>query len=234
LELAKIYAQRGDRLLLVGRRPHSDLDSDFFTVERYIHADLDQPDAAERIAAHMDAYGVTTLDRLIHNAGTGYYGRVAEQTPDNITAVVDVNFAAPVAITHRLLPHLKAAHGRVVFISSVVSSVPTADYAVYTATKAALDGFAYNLRIEHGDEITVQVMHPGATRTDMHRKIGITPADMDTSKFPLPEDVAAQIAAAVDRDARKAVIGGTNKVLHWAGEHAAWILDPLMKRSAAK
>ncbi|MEL6270306.1 MAG: SDR family NAD(P)-dependent oxidoreductase [Chloroflexota bacterium] len=233
LELAKIYAQRGDRLLLVGRKPVSELD-DFFTPDRYIQVDLGQPHPEDAIAAHMDAHGITQLDWLIHNAGTGYYGRVAEQSPENILTNISVNMGAPVAITHRLLPQLKAARGRVVFVSSVVSTVPTADYAVYTATKAALDGFAYNLRIELGDEVTVQVMHPGATRTDMHRKIGITPADMDTSKFPPADEVAAQIASAIDNNAKKAVIGGTNRLLHWAGEHAAWILDPLMKRSAAK
>jgi short-subunit dehydrogenase len=118
----------------------------------------------------------------------------------------------------------------VVFISSVVSSLPAPEYAVYAATKAALDSFAYNLRIELGDEVAVQLIHPGATRTDMHRKAGIPPERMDTSKFPPPEQVAAQIADAIERGKPQVAIGATNKLMRWAGRNAAKLVDTVMMR----
>lgn len=228
LALAQHYHARGDRLVLVGRRDPADLNTELFTPESYCRADLAQADAAETVQAFVAEQGITSIDRLIHNAGLGYFGEIPDQPPENIETLTAVNLRAPVALTHALLPYLTG--GKVVFISSVVSSLPAPEYAVYAATKAALDGFAYNLHIELGDEVTVQLIHPGATRTDMHRKAGIPPERMDTSKFPPPEQVAEQIAGAIERGKPQVAIGATNKLMRWAGRHAAKLVDTVMMR----
>lgn len=234
LALARLYAARGHTLLLLGRKAPADLDSAFFTPARYIQADLAQPQPEATVTAQLAERGITQLDMLVHNAGVGYYGTVAAQDPANIEALVATNVSAPIALTHALLPQLRAAAGRIVFISSVATALPTADYAVYTASKAALDGFANNLRLELGDAVRVQLLHPGATRTDMHRKIGITPEVMDTSKFTPPEVVAEQIAAAIAANSPQRALGFSNQVLRWAGIHAAGLIDGMMKRSASR
>ncbi|MEL6309418.1 MAG: SDR family NAD(P)-dependent oxidoreductase [Chloroflexota bacterium] len=230
--LAHIYAHQGHRLVLVGRRDRSELDQDFFTLENYCQVDLADASAAETITAFMDEQELPSVDILIHNAGLGYYGDIAQQDPANITTLVDVNLRAPIALTHALLPHLKRVGGKIVLISSVVANLPAPDYAVYAATKAALDEFGDNLRIElERDNVSVQIIHPGATRTDMHRKSGITAQDMDTSKFPSAEAVATDIATAIQSDSPEATIGKANQVMRWAGKHAAGLIDFALKQT---
>lgn len=224
--LAHIYAHQGHRLVLIGRRDLSDLDASFFTPENYCQVDLADRNAAQTVSAFLEQQGIRTVERLIHNAGLGYFGEIATQDPANITTLVDVNLRAPVALTHALLPQVKRGKGKIVLISSVVATLPAPDYAVYAATKAALDEFGANLRIELArDDVQVQVIHPGATRTDMHRKAGITQADMDTSKFPSAETVATDIAEVIESDADEATIGVTNKMMRWAGKHLAGLID---------
>lgn len=232
LALAKYYHQQGAQLILHGRRALDDLSDPIFNPDTYIQADLAHPDAAPRIVAWLDAHAITTLDVLIHNAGAGFFGELAAQSPENIAMIVDVNLRAPVAITHALLPRL--AGGKLVFVSSVVTALPTPDYTIYTATKAALDAFANNLRIELGDRVDVKILHPGATRTGMHRKIGVPDGRMDTSKFATPEETARGMAQVIAGRRSRASIGLTNVFLRFIGTHFAYFVDRAMIRAAKK
>jgi short-subunit dehydrogenase len=129
-----------------------------------------------------------------------------------------------------LLPLLPRPGGKVVFISSVVSALACPDYAVYGATKAALDGLARNLRLELRDEIAVQVIHPGATRTGMHAKSGLSRQQMNWDKFPPAEQVAGQIAAAIDRNRSAVTIGLGNRVLQLSGRYFGGLVDAALRR----
>lgn len=221
LELARIYVGRGARVLALGRRSYADLENPPVGPRDYIQADLARPDAGLAIAGWLRTRRIDALDLLVHNAGTGYHGRPAAQAPDNIDQLLTVNLWAPVELTHALLPWLRNAHGRLVFISSVAAGLPGPDYAVYTATKAGLEGFARALRVELAGDVAVQVIRPGATRTGMHAKLGLTTADMDWTRFPSAAAVAAKISAAMDGPARTRTIGTGNGLLHAAGTYAA-------------
>ncbi len=231
LALARRYRAQGSVVLMVGRRPPSALDPAFFTLESYCQADLALPDAPQRVVAWLDAQGIPALDLLIHNAGLGYVGDLGSQDPDNLRALVDVNLWAPIALSHALFPRLQRAQARCVFISSVAADLPGPRYAVYTATKAALDGFARNWRAElraDGSGVTVQVIHPGAVRTAMHAKSGADPAALGWERFPPPEDVAAAIEAAILRSPRDATIGAANRLARSAGRSVPGVVDRLV------
>lgn len=234
LELANLYTQQNHRVLRVGRKSLADLEHLNLSPDDYIQTDLAQPEAAQQVSDFLAQHNITQIDQLILNAGIGYYGRIEDQSAENIAEVTAVNLRAPIALTYHLLPLLKTSKGRVVFISSVAAALPTADYTVYAATKAALDGFAKNLRIELGDAARVQVIHPGATQTDMHRKVGITPDVMDTSKFPSAESVSRKIAGAIKSNAYQTTIGFSNKMLRLAGTQSPRLIDSLMKGSASQ
>jgi len=215
LALARRYHEAGARLILVGRRPLDALDDPLFTPEIYCQADLSLPDCADHITAWLDAQGVKRLDLLINNAGAGFVGGIAEQTPENIRMLEAVNLRAPMAITHQLLPLVEAAGGKLVFIGSVAAVIPTPDYAVYTATKAALDAFIRNLRIELAamdSPARVQMIHPGATHTGIHAKSGAPVERMNPAKFPPAEQVAAQIDDLIRGGRRLAAPGFTNNL----------------------
>jgi short-subunit dehydrogenase len=230
LALAGHYSARGARLLLVGRRPAVGLDPQLFGAASYCRVDLAQPFAAPLVAEFLRRRAVDRLDLLIHNAGIGAYGPVVEQLPEQIDALLDINLRAPIALTHALMPLLVATRGRAVFIGSVASALPVPDYAVYGATKAALEGFARSLRVELAGRVGVQVIHPGATRTGMHAKIGAPLEQMGWRRFPPAERVAAEIMRAIDDGAAVATIGGGNRLLRFAGRHLSGVVDELVGR----
>lgn len=218
LALARLYHQQQVRLILVGRRPLAALQEgaaapDLFTPDRYCQVDLAQPDCATVVAAFLTAQGIDRLDVLINNAAGAYSGRLQDQPAASIQTLVDVNLWAPLALTHSLLPQLERAQGKVVFISSVVSAVPTPNIVVYGATKAGLDGLARSLRLELEGRVAVQVVHPGGTRTGIFAKSG---DKMQVRRAESPEQVAAQIAQAVEGHEPAVNIGrGVGSVRFW-------------------
>lgn len=218
LALARRYAARGDRLILTGRRPLAELDQAFFTPTRYCSADLAAPlEAAARLLQFLEARGVTRLDLLIHNAGVGGYGPPSAEAPEVTGGMVAVNVQAPIAITHSLLPQVLAAHGGIVLISSVATALPTPQFACYTASKSALEGFARSLRVELRGRARVQVIRPGATRTGMHAKSGAVAAGLRTGRFPPADRVAERIARAIEAGRPEATIGTLNRLVSWVG-----------------
>ncbi len=231
LALAQQYAAANHRLVLVGRRPFRPHPDPIFTPQTYCQADLSQPDAADIVASWLETQGINTLDLLIHNAGSGYFGPLAAQPLDQIDELLTVNLHSPIALTHRLFPWLKQARGQVVFVSSVATAVPTPEYAVYGASKMALEGFARSLRIEWQGQVTVQTIRPGATRTGMHQKIGLTRAEMNWDKFPAAETVARQIIRAIAKKRPSTTIGLGNQLLRFAGRNGRILLDPLLRKT---
>ncbi|MBW7883343.1 MAG: SDR family NAD(P)-dependent oxidoreductase [Caldilineaceae bacterium] len=233
LALSQLYAQRGERLVLVGRRPLEELDRRLFTLATYCRVDLSHPDCAEAIAAWLDARGIAALDLVIHNAGLGYVGAIAAQPEDNLRALVDVNLWAPITLTHRLYERVRAAQGRFVFISSVAAAIPAPDYAIYSATKAALDGFVHNWRTElraAQSGVTAQLIHLGATRTNMHAKSGADPAALGWERFPPPAEIARKIAKTIAGPAAPATIGLGNRLVYWTGRKVPQLMDRLAPR----
>ncbi|MCC6603557.1 MAG: SDR family NAD(P)-dependent oxidoreductase [Anaerolineae bacterium] len=232
LALAQQYTLAKHQLILVGRRPFPPHPDPMFTPQTYCQADLAQPDAADTIAHWLENQGIHTLDLLIHNAGTGYFGALAAQPLDQIDELLTANLHSPIAITHRLFPWLQKARGQVVFVSSVATAVPTPEYAVYGASKLALEGFARSLRVEWQGQVTVQTIRPGATRTGMHQKIGLTQAQMNWEKFAPAEKVARQIIRAIEQKRPSATIGLGNQLLRFVGRNGRVLLDPLLRRRA--
>ncbi|MFO7634382.1 MAG: SDR family NAD(P)-dependent oxidoreductase [Caldilinea sp.] len=230
LALAQRYRRQGSRVLLLGRRPPDTLDPTFFTEESYCRVDLAQPDAHQIVVDWLKRHDITALDLVIHNAGVGYVGDVASQSDASIMALVNVNLWAPIALSHALFPFVQRNQGRFVYISSVAADLPAPTYAVYTATKAALDGFARNWRAElqtEGSGVTVQIIHPGAVRTAMHAKSGADPAALGWDRFPTPEQTAVAIEEALLRSTTDATIGGVNRLVRWGGRNLPELVDAL-------
>ncbi|MEZ4664265.1 MAG: SDR family NAD(P)-dependent oxidoreductase [Caldilineaceae bacterium] len=241
LALARLWARQGwrnrsARLILVGRKALADLDSAFFYIDNYCRVDLSQPDASAQVAHWLDAHKISQLDLLVHNAGQGYVGHTGAQSADNVRQLTMVNLETPIALTHRLLDRVAAAPGKIVFISSVAAALPGPDYAVYAATKAALNGFVRNLRIEltatpATREVEVQLMLPGAVNTGMHAKSGATLERMNWNRFPPADQVAAQIAAATAGQRATVTIGNLNRLVRFAGQNGSPLVDSVMRRT---
>lgn len=223
--LAKIYQSRGDRLILVGRRALDTLNDALYTKNTYCRTDLSQDKCANRVCTFLNAQKIDSIDLAIQNAGTGYYGTIAEQSAESIREIAAVNLMAPLRLTHALMPYLKKANGKLVLIGSITHAFPCPDYAVYAASKEALNTLGRNLQIE-GD-INVQIIHPGATRTGLHRKIGID--NEKTKKFPSAERVAQKITQAIDGRRFVATIGWKNAWARFLGRYCEGMVNAMVR-----
>jgi len=163
-----------------------------------IQADSADPAAIKRsVDAAAEALG--GLDILVNNAGVALYGAIADIAVGDIDALLDVNVRAPILAAQAAIPYLKAG-GRIITIGSAGAERIVGDTGtVYYMTKSALHSFTRGLARELGPrDITVNLVQPGSTNTDMN------PADGEYSDFqralmPLgrygePEDVAAVVA----------------------------------------
>ncbi len=231
LALARQYQQQGARLILIGRRPIELLDNTFFAPDCYCQADLANLDSAKQISFWLHENRVAHLDLVIHNAAVGYVGPVETQGEENIRQLVNVNLRAPIMLSHALYPLVERAAGKFVFVSSVVAGLPGPGYAVYTATKAALDSFVRNWQIElraDRSPVRAQIIRPGATRTNMHEKSGADLQRLGWDRFPTPDAIAQQIVHATVANYRATTLGLPNAMLYTAGRRFPALIDRLV------
>ncbi|MEP2944560.1 MAG: SDR family NAD(P)-dependent oxidoreductase [Hyphomicrobiales bacterium] len=194
LELAKILAKAGAKILVIGRRAKA---TATFPEGCYYHqADLSKAESPAQIAAHIRAIGWESLDHLIHNAGMGYVGDIDAQKPDNIESMIEANLKSPLALSQLLFPLLERSKGSVCFVGSTVKGRATPQFAVYTATKTGMADLARNLATEWSGRVSVQEVHPGPTRTHFHAKAGFDNPPM-ISLFMTPQEVAKGIYASL-------------------------------------
>ena len=223
--LAEIYRARNERLVLVGRRPLDSLSGGLFSEETYCEADLCEADCADQVCSFLRSRKIDALDLAIQNAATGYCGSVASQTEAGIRSIVAVNLLGPLRLTHALEPYVNNAGGKHVLIGSIAHAFPCPEFAVYAATKEALDVFGRNLRVE-GD-VAVQVIHPGATQTGIHRKSGWQ--EENASAYPPAERVARRIARAIEGRGSVVTIGLRNRMLRFCGRYCGRAIEALMR-----
>jgi 3-oxoacyl-[acyl-carrier protein] reductase len=109
------------------------------------------------------------IDVLINNAGVARDGILGLFSDDDVDAVVDLNLKGTIYMTRLVSRRMLArGHGSIVNISSIVGRSGYRGLAVYSATKAALDGLTRAMARELGSRgITVNGIAPGYLRTEM-------------------------------------------------------------------
>jgi NAD(P)-dependent dehydrogenase (short-subunit alcohol dehydrogenase family) len=144
---------------------------------------LDITDQAH-LAALADALP-DRLDALVNNAAFGLLGPVEGLTTDDLRNQFEVNLVGQVGLTQAVLPRLRVAAGRIVFISSVGGRSVIPMEGAYCASKAALEAVADALRVELRPwNISVSVIEPGPTDTERWREVGTMIDDMESRLAP--------------------------------------------------
>ncbi|MEN3292445.1 MAG: hypothetical protein V7642_1698 [Burkholderiales bacterium] len=138
---------------------------------RLTHFTANVADAALAAAAvqHcVDEYG--GLDLLVNNAAMRNYSAVANATPDEWQAMVNVNLIGAANYCRAALPLLRrSGHGSIVNVSSCYAVTGRKGMGIYDATKAgqlALTRTLAHEEAEHG--VRVNAVCPGSTLTDFH------------------------------------------------------------------
>ncbi len=164
-ELARLFAKRGDDLILVARRADrlEALAAELGPRACFIVADLTDPAAPEALFAQTGP-----VDVLVNNAGFGATGRVAEIALQRQVDMVQVNITALTALTRLYLPAMiERKRGRILNVASTAAFQPGPGLTVYCATKAYVLSFSEALHAElTGTGVTVTCLCPGATTTE--------------------------------------------------------------------
>lgn len=163
----ELFSKRTIRPVFIGRRDLTHVD-EIFNEDNYLQMNLAYPNTTGNDILKFLGLG-GHIDMLIHNAAVGYYGQWEMESARDFDCMFQVNLVSPIVITRTLAPALSG--GKVVFVSSVVSDLPTPKYAAYTATKAGLTGFAKSFALEVEGEIEVLTVFPGAMKTGFHEKM---------------------------------------------------------------
>ncbi len=208
LAAAKAFAAAGTRTIITGRnearlaaaaRQTSGID--------YIVADASsEADAQRTIDTAIQRWG--RLDVLVNNAGAGAILPLAQASASHIAALFATNVIGPSLLTRAALPHLKAAGGTIINISSTFGHKAAAGLSHYAASKAALEHMTRCWALElAADGIRVNAVAAGPTETRfLEERMKLTPEQIETVKaderarIPMgrrgePEDVAPWIVS---------------------------------------
>jgi NAD(P)-dependent dehydrogenase (short-subunit alcohol dehydrogenase family) len=161
LETARHFHSQGWSVLATMRTPRADVLPESERL-RVLPLDVTNPDS---IAAALEASG--PIDVLVNNAGIGTIGAF-EATPMAIARdVFETNTFGVMAMTQAVLPHMRERRSGV--LVNVTSSVTLARMplaAVYTASKAAIEGFTASLALELQDfNVGAKLVEPGYAPT---------------------------------------------------------------------
>jgi 3-oxoacyl-[acyl-carrier protein] reductase len=162
------------------------------------------------------------LDVLVNNAGVGFVGPLSDTALADVDRVLAVNVRGVFAVTQAAAGHLGEG-GRVITIGSCVTDrVPGPGMALYATSKAALVGLTKALARELGPRgITVNLVHPGPTDTDMNPADGPYAADQRALTAFDRYGQASEVASAVSYLAAPASAYVTATTLSVDGGHAA-------------
>jgi NAD(P)-dependent dehydrogenase (short-subunit alcohol dehydrogenase family) len=134
--------------------------------------DVTDPAAIEACIAGVVAdHG--SLDALVNNAGAGYVGTIEHVSMEDMRRVMEVNFFSVVGMTKAAMPHLRAAGGKVITVSSVGGAVGQPFNEAYCAAKFAVEGFLESLAPVAGAVgVGVSIVEPGPVTTEFVNNVG--------------------------------------------------------------
>jgi NAD(P)-dependent dehydrogenase (short-subunit alcohol dehydrogenase family) len=179
LAAAVLLAERGWRVVATVRRPEQVAVVTAAAAEAGMAVDVRELDvtradqAAAVIAQVAEAYG--RLDAVVNNAGVGHQGTLETDGLDELRRVMEVNFFGVAAVSHAALPHLRAARGRLVAVTSVAGAVGQPFNDAYCAAKHAVEGLYESLAPTLGElGVRVSIVQPGPIATDFGGKAAAT------------------------------------------------------------
>jgi short-subunit dehydrogenase len=169
-----------------------------------VQVDLAEPHGVEELHRSIDR----PVDALALNAGIGAGGAFATDTAlaDELK-LVDLNVRSTVHLAKLVVPDMvRRDQGRVLFTSSIASTMPGSFQAVYNASKSFVQSFAVALREELKDTgVSVTSLMPGPTDTEFFERAGMLDTKVGAGDKDDPADVA--------RDGFQAMMRGDERVV---------------------
>ena len=224
-ELAKVFAEEGFDLLITAEDEELDaaqreLNQIAASVES-TREDLSTEQGVERLYERIRATA-RPVDVIALNAGIGAGGDFAREIElRKVLRLVDLNVRSTVHLCKLVVEDMVARdEGRILFTSSIASTMPGSYQAVYNASKSFVQSFALALRNELKDTgVTVTSLMPGPTETEFFERADMLDTPVGEGDKDDPAEVARQGYEALMAGKEKVVAGSfKNKVQVAAGK----------------
>jgi NAD(P)-dependent dehydrogenase (short-subunit alcohol dehydrogenase family) len=150
---------------------------------------LDVTDAGQiaAAAAQVEAETDGRLEGLVNNAGVAVPSPLETIPIDDFRHQIEVNLTGQVAVTQALLPQLRAAQGRLVFVSSIGGRIAFPMTGAYHAAKFGIEAVGDVFRQELAPwGIAVSIVEPGSIDTPIWER-GERTADQIGERSPRRE-----------------------------------------------
>lgn len=211
--LAKIFAEHGYNLVIVGRnekklaRVKAELEQ--ATNIASICADFASPNSAKLVYDTLMRLEIQ-VEHLINNAGAGYVGDFVEASDERILELISLNMTQLTLLTKWIAKDMKERkHGRIMNVASTGAYHPGPYTAVYYATKAYVLSLSEALYEELKPyHVYVSALCPGATKTHFAKAAG-----RENTKIAMsPEYVAKKAYKGFIRGKRLIIPGLQNRL----------------------
>jgi NAD(P)-dependent dehydrogenase (short-subunit alcohol dehydrogenase family) len=155
--------------------------------------------AAERIAGQLGASG---LDGLVNNAGIGVPSPLETIPIEDFRRQLEVNLVGQVAVTQAMLPMVRTARGRIVFISSIGGRIAFPLGGAYHAAKFGIEAVGDVFRQELRPwGISVSIVEPGSIDTPIWER-GDREADAIGERVPARDELYGAAMSAYGKASR--------------------------------
>jgi short-subunit dehydrogenase len=198
---ARLVAMQGGLPVLSARRPDRlEALAQELPGALAVPADVRDPEQVRQLVeTTLEQHG--RIDVLINNAGQGLHLPLEQVSLEDLVAITELNFYAPLLTMQAVLPAMRGqGGGKIVNVSSGTSRMVLPGVGAYAATKAALNMLSLVAREElAADGITVSVVYPSITSTEFHEKLraGSVPSGAGDLTPHSPEYVAKAIIRAL-------------------------------------
>jgi short-subunit dehydrogenase len=196
-----------------------------------VAGDLADPDFRDRLWERAEQLP-GGVDLLVNNAGLGNYHEFADQDPEAIRRIIEVNLMALIDLSQKGVRHMKPrGSGQILQVSSVLGFIGLPYSAVYVASKHAVNGLVKSLRYElRGTGVRVWAACPGQTESEF---FDVALGDGQRAG-PMPKGVPTeQVVRAIVRgiDGRRAFLmpgflaWATVTLAHWLPGPFDWLMS---------
>ncbi|WCP67916.1 SDR family NAD(P)-dependent oxidoreductase [Vibrio tubiashii] len=191
--LAKQYDEQDTRIHLTGRSEQKLLHvtSQLSSNTTYQACDLANHNDVESLFEQLDE----VPDKIIHCAGSGYFGLLEEQNPEQIEALIKNNLSSAINVVRESVKRYKAQPVTLVMVMSTAAQQPKAQESTYCAVKWAVKGLIESVRLElKGQPMKIVAIYPGGMATEFWATSGKA---LNTDGFMSVQDAASMINGAL-------------------------------------
>ena len=171
------------------------------------------------------------VDVLINNAGFGIFGKVKDQSIEQIESITATNYYGMIYCTKVFLDSmLYNKSGHIVNVASVAASFGVPGLAAYCGSKYAMLGFSESLYHElHGTGVGITVVSPIAVKTNFFNNESFGGKMPNYVGYALdPKTVSNAIMKAANSPRLEIIVPLFIRVGVWLKQTLPYIINPLV------